>query len=185
MLMALSLASAVLFSPAVAAKEYSPGYWDRTYGTAETPAVTYSLSLQVQDVHQALAKIEKRLAKLGGSLVKKTSSAALQSQTVAYATDLAGSEAAAKGLFDLGEVRGYSSQRLRGPREAEELRERLAELTSEKESNAECVSKMPIAAYFLDSRIAQLKQAVAASEAGALKASIEITLTEQAPKPKP
>lgn len=168
----------------LAAKDYPAGYWERTYNLGETPIASYSVNVLVPDIAKATAEVDRRMTKAGASLTNMNSydQTGKTIKNMNYSVEARSAEAIAKGLFDLGDLQGYSAQKNRG-KEGEEIREKLAEMTAEQSSNAECLAKMSISANYLSTRLNHLRLALAAIESGGAKASLQISLTE-APKAK-
>lgn len=182
-----SLKFAILsfLSVAAIAKEYPVGYWDKAYNTGESPSASFSISIQVPQLAKATMEIDNRVTKAGGSLTSMNAydSGGRQTKSLTFSVDVRVAENLAKGLFDLGELQGYSTQRPRASKDADEIRDKLADLTKELNDNAASLSKMPIALHLLTARANNLKQALSAIESGNTKATIQVNLTEIS-KPK-
>lgn len=181
------LVLAFVVSPAFANKEYPANYWEKGYATSGVPAIYYNLSIQVKDLAKAAAEADRRITKIGGSLTSMNSQGpdgnGRQTRTMNYAIDLKNAEATAKSFFDMGDLISYSSSRNAGQRDGDEISDKLKEITAERDENAACLAKMPIASYFLNGKIAQLKQSLATFEDGGAKASLALNLIVE-PKTK-
>lgn len=179
----------LLASPSFASREYPQGYWEKTYNTGDIPAATYSVTVQVKDTGKAMNEVDRRITKAGGSLLSMNNSGSFDStgrqmRSLSYSLDAKSAEALAKSFFDLGELQSYSTQRNRGAKEADEIRDKLKDLQGERDANSEALLKMPISVNYLNGHITLLKQALAAIESGTTKATLQLTLIEQSLKVK-
>lgn len=166
--------------------QHPAGYWDKSYPNydAQRYEANYNLTIKVRSLTKAMADAERRITKKGGSLLSLNTNynaAALSNRvrTLSYSVNSATAEDTAKDLFSLGELQSYSATKA-NPNDLDEIRAKLKELTAERDSSAQCLTKMPISSYFIDSRINQLNQALASAESSRAKAAITLILTEPA-----
>ena len=187
MLRFIACALIVAVSSSFANAEHPSDYWDKIYNTGYPSVANYAVTVQVKNVATAAAEADQRITKAGGSLTNMNSSGAYdqsgrQMRTFTYSIASKSAEALAKTFFSLGDLINFNATHNTSSKDADEIRDKLKELAAEKDGNADCLAKMPIATHLLEGRITQLKQALTAIESRGDKATLTLSLVEPAPK---
>lgn len=186
----LIMACGIAVSGAQASEQrFASGYWDRGYATGNMSAVIFNLSIKVDDLTKAESAVTKRLTKAGGSLQNMNNNSGYYGdaqaaakrivKNISFTLDSSKGEAAAKGLFDIGDLQQYSSSQQAAASQLEEIRAKLKQVQEELSTHADELKKMPIASYFLEQLQSRLTNSQDAYVSGLKRATINVALIEE------
>lgn len=170
----------------ISAKDNPEQYWNRGFGCSQT-AENYNMTLRVEEVDAAAAKIDAQMTAAGApsqlginnQMYYGGAGGQQRGRQMNYSVPIKAADKLAKKLLDMGELMNYSMNRQNSGDSLKQLEERIAVLEGEL-ANAAALAKMPSAAYFLRSRMNQLKQNREMCLAGATRSMISVNL-----QPKP
>lgn len=190
-LLSLSLpAAAQPMGMQISARDNPEQYWNRGFGCSQT-AENYNVALKVVDIDATAVKIDAMMTAAGApsqvgmnNNVYYGGGGQMRTRQMNYSVPMKAADKLAKKLMDMGELMNYSLNRQNSGDSLKQIEERIAVLEGEL-ANAAALSKMPSAAYFLRSRLNNLKQSREVCLAGVSRSSISVNLQPKPADAKP